>query len=113
MLFLPYRIELELLGVLCAQFENGQFVSLCRYSEIDTIHLDIRQERHNDLAGYLSELGLDFSYEFTQDRRRFLFDVHPESKVQGLDNGSSPDTHEIAESFIDINDKREHIHVGI
>ena len=66
-LFLADGIELILPGVPCAQVQQGELVTLDRDAETDSLHLHVRKERHNDLAGNLPELGLYFSNELAQD----------------------------------------------
>ena len=66
-LFLADGIELILPGVPCAQVQQGELVTLDRDAETDSLHLHVRKERHNDLAGNLPELRPNLRNELTQD----------------------------------------------
>ena len=105
-------VEKVLAGILGAQPQKRELVTLDRNPELDSINLDIRLERHDDFAGKSPELGLDLGYEGAQYRFLLLLDVHPEAQVQRLDDGSSPHPQEVAESILTVEHEREHVAVG-
>ena len=102
-------VEKIFLGILDAQFEKGKFVAARRDAEVDAVYLHIRLERHDDFFRQGAELGFDLRDERTEYRGLFLLDVHPESKVQRLDDRSATDPQEVTESLLAIEHQREHI----
>ena len=109
MFFLLDGIEMEFLGILGAEFQQGQFVAPDGNPERHPFDFDIRQEGDDDLLCKGPELRLDFGDESAQDGGGLLLDLHPETEIEGLYDGPAADPEEIPESLVDVEHQRENV----
>ena len=106
-------IEMELFCVLGAEFEQRELVAASGDGEADRVQFYVGKERHHYFTRELSELGFYLRYEAAEHRRLLLFDLHLEAQVETLDDGSSPDSQEVAEGIGTVENQREHIQVTL
>ena len=106
-------VEAELLGVLCAQFQQRKLVTPGRDVEIHPVYAHVGPEGDNHLPGELSEFCLYLGDEAAQHRFLLLFDLHFESQVEALYDGSAPYSEEVAEGLGAVEYQREYIQVAV
>ena len=104
---------MELLGVLGAQFQQGQFIPFLRNAEVNAGDFHVREERYDNLFGEFPELVLDFADEGAEHRRGFLFNLAAQAQVQALDDGAAADAEEVAVGIGPIQNQGEDIGVHI
>ena len=100
-------------GVLGGQFQKGKLISLHRHNVAHARHFHIRLERHYDLFGEAAELALYLGYELAQHRILLLLDVHPEAKVEALDDGSAAQAQEGTEGLGAVEHQGEHVRLEV
>ena len=113
MLPLLDAVEVELLGVLRAQLQQGQLVSPLRYLEFHARYFNIRQEGHDHLFGQRTKLVFNFPDKGRQHSGLLLLDLAFEAQIQALDDGPAPNAQEIAEGFGPVEHQGEDIGISI
>ena len=102
-------IEVELLGVLGAELQQGQFVAARGHRERHPVNRHIRQERHNHLRSQRPELILNFADKSSQEGRWLLLDLAAEAKVQALNDSPAADAQEVPVGLAAIQNDGKHI----
>ena len=112
MFLLLQGVQAHLLCVAGAQLQQSELVAAHRHAELHAFDLHIGLERHDDLLGKFTELGLDFRHKSSQHGLLLLLDHQLEAEVQGLHDGSALYPEEVSECLRTIDYEREHIHIA-
>ena len=112
MLLLFQSIQAHFLCIAGAQLQQSELVAAHWHAELHAINFHIRLERHDDLLGKLTELGLYLSHKGSQHSFLFLLDHQLEAKVKRLHYSPSLYPEEVSECFRTIDYEREHIHIA-
>ena len=113
MLPLLDAVEMELLGVFGAQFQEGQFVSPLGNAKGNAVYFYVGQEGNNHFLREGPELVFDFADEGRQHGGLLLFNLAAEAQVQALDNSAPANAEEVTKGLGAVKDEGKDIGIGV